>query len=220
MKNISILKKIQFSLKEFNQYKQLNFPPAKFTSDFHFVYSEKFKYERSSYRKATVFFLLREVEETLYVVFTRRSKNLSSHPGQISFPGGRIDKDDPTIVDAGFREVEEEIGLKKENIETLGLLPPHETVSQFIIYPFVGFIKKPTSFFINKNEVEELFFVPLFFLLNNENMQYHEFSQNKQRGGYFAVPYGPYYIWGATARIIKSFVEKYQSYKYEVSTTE
>ena len=147
----------------------------------------------------------------MYVVFTRRSKNLSSHPGQISFPGGRIDKDDPTIVDAGFREVEEEIGIKKDNIETLGLLPPHETVSQFIIYPFVGFIKKPTSFFINKNEVEELFFVPLVFLLNNENMQYHEFSQNKQRGGYFAVPYGPYYIWGATARIIKSFVEKYQS---------
>jgi len=200
LKNISILKKIQFSLKEFNQYKQLNFPPAKFTSDFHFVYSGKFKYERRSYRK-----------ETLYVVFTRRSKNLSSHPGQISFPGGRIDKDDPTIVDAGFREVEEEIGIKKENIETLGLLPPHETVSQFIIYPFVGFIKKPISFFINKNEVEELFLVPLVFLLNDENMRYHEFSQNKQRGGYFAVPYGPYYIWGATARIIKSFVEKYQS---------
>ena len=64
MKNISILKKIQFSLKEFNQDKQLNFPPVKFTSDFHFVYSEKFKYERSSYRKATVFFLLREIEET------------------------------------------------------------------------------------------------------------------------------------------------------------
>ena len=167
MKNILILKKIQFSLKEFNQHKQLNFPPAKFTSDFHFVYSEKFKYERMSYRKATVFFLLREVEETLYVVFTRRSKNLSSHPGQISFPGGRIDKDDPTIVDAGFREVEEEIGIKKENIETLGLLPPHETVSQFIIYPFVGFIKKPTSFFINKNEVEELFFVPLVFNISS-----------------------------------------------------
>ena len=190
MKNILILKKIQFSLKEFNQDKQLNFPPAKFTSDFHFVYSEKFKYERRSYRKATVFFLLREIEETLYVVFTRRSKNLSSHPGQISFPGGRIDKDDPTIVDAGFREVEEEIGIKKDNIETLGLLPPHETVSQFIIYPFVGFIKKPTSFFVNKNEVEELFFVPLVFLLNNENMQYHEFSQNKKRGhsGAFIAP--------------------------------
>ena len=55
------------------------------------------------------------------------------------------------------------------------------------------------------------FLFHFFFLLNNENMQYHEFSQNKQRGGYFAVPYGPYYIWGATARIIKSFVEKYQS---------
>ena len=176
MKNISILKKIQFSLKEFNQYKQLNFPPAKFTSDFHFVYSEKFKYERRSYRKATVFFLLREVEETLYVVFTRRSKNLSSHPGQISFPGGRIDKDDPTIVDAGFREVEEEIGIKKENIETLGLLPPHETVSQFIIYPFVGFIKKPTSFFINKNEVEELFFVPLVFPVSYTHLRAHETS--------------------------------------------
>ena len=211
MKNIPILKKIQFCLKEFNQDKKLNFPPAKFTSDFHFVYSEKFKYERRSYRKATVFFLLREVEETLYVVFTRRSKNLSSHPGQISFPGGRVDKKDNSLIHAAFREVEEEIGIKKDSIETLGLLPPHETISQFIIYPFVGFIRTPIKFFINKNEVEELFLVPFDFFLDTKNMQYHKFIFSNEDRGYFAAPYGPYYIWGATARIIKSFVEKYQS---------
>ena len=211
MKNISILKKIQFSLKEFNKYKQLNFPPEKFTSDFHFVYSEKFKYERRSYRKATVFFLLREVEETLYVVFTRRSKNLSSHPGQISFPGGRVDKKDNSLIHAAFREVEEEIGIKKDSIETLGLLPPHETISQFIIYPFVGFIRTPIKFFINKNEVEELFLVPFDFFLDTKNMQYHKFIFSNEDRGYFAAPYGPYYIWGATARIIKCLVEKYQN---------
>ena len=107
--------------------------------------------------------------------------------------------------------MEEEIGIKKDSIKTLGLLPPHETISQFIIYPFVGFIKKPIKFFINKNEVEELFLVPFDFFLDTKSMQYHKFISSYEDRGYFAVPYGPYYIWGATARIIKSFVEKYQN---------
>tara|TARA_Y100000766_G_scaffold4306_1_gene3271 strand:+ start:318 stop:641 length:324 start_codon:yes stop_codon:yes gene_type:complete len=107
--------------------------------------------------------------------------------------------------------VEEEIGVKKDSIKTLGLLPPHETISQFIIYPFVGFIKKPIKFFINKNEVEELFLVPFDFFLDTKSMQYHKFISSYEDRGYFAAPYGPYYIWGATARIIKSFVENYQN---------
>ncbi len=210
MENISILKKIKRCLRKSNDVKNLNFPEIKFTTDFHFLQIDQLRYEQQFYKKASVFFLLKELGQTFYVVFTKRSKNLSSHPGQISFPGGRVDKKDDTLLHAAFREVEEEIGVKKDSIETLGYLPPHETISQFIIYPFVGFIKKPIKFFINKNEVEELFLVPLDFFLDSKNMQYHKFILSEKNRGYFAAPYGPHYIWGATARIIKSFVEKYQ----------
>ena len=211
MKNISILKKIKRCLRKKNHYKNCNFPKIKFTTDFHSLFIDQLRYEQQYYKKASVFFLLKEYEQTLYVVFTKRSKNLSSHPGQISFPGGRVDKKDNSVLHAAIREVEEEIGVKQDSIETLGLLPPHETISQFIIYPFVGFIKKPIKFFINKNEVEELFLVPFDFFLDTKNMQYHKFILSEKDRGYFAAPYGPYYIWGATARIIKSFVEKYQN---------
>ena len=158
MENISILKKIKRCLRKSSHDKKFNFSQIKFTSDFHFLYIDQLRYEQKYYKRAAVFFLLKELEKNLYVVFTKRSKNLSSHPGQISFPGGRVDKKDKSILHAAFREVEEEIGVKKESIETLGLLPPHETISKFIIYPFVGFIKKPIEFIVNKNEVEELFF--------------------------------------------------------------
>ena len=211
MGNISILKKIKRCLRKTNHDKNFKFPQIKFTTDFNFLYIDQLRYEHQYYKKASVFFLLKEYEQTLYVVFTKRSKNLSSHPGQISFPGGRVDKKDNSVLDAAFREVEEEIGVKRDSIETLGLLPPHETISQFIIYPFVGFIKKPIKFFINKNEVEELFLVPFDFFLDTKNIQYHKFILSEEDRGYFAAPYGPYYIWGATARIIKSFVEKYQN---------
>ena len=77
----------------------------------------------------------------------------------------------------------EEIGVK-DSINTLGLLPPHETISQFIIYPFVGFINKPIKFLINKNEVEELFLVHLTFL-DTKNMQYHKFILSEEDRGYF-----------------------------------
>ena len=86
--------------------------------------------------------LLKELENNLYVVLTKRSKNLSSHPGQISFPGGKVDKNDNSLLHAGLREVEEEIGIKQESIENFGFLTPHETISRFIIYPFVGFIRE------------------------------------------------------------------------------
>ena len=211
MNTISILDKIKECLRKSKQENNLFFPPFEFTSDFNYFYKNQFKFKQKYYLKASVFVLIKEFENNLYVVLTKRSKNLSSHPGQISFPGGRVDKNDNSILHAGLREVEEEIGVKQESIETFGVLPPHETISRYIIYPFVGFIKKPIKFFINKNEVEELFLVPIDFFLDTKNMQYHKFILSEEDRGYFAAPYGPYYIWGATARIIKSFVEKYQN---------
>ena len=104
MKNISILKKIKRCLRKTNHDKKFNFNKIKFTTDLHCSYIDQLRYEHQHYKKASVFFLLKELEQNLYVVFTKRSKNLSSHPGQISFPGGRVDKKDNSLLHAASIE--------------------------------------------------------------------------------------------------------------------
>jgi|TARA_Y100000991_G_C21914028_1_gene323598 8-oxo-dGTP pyrophosphatase MutT (NUDIX family) len=158
---------------------------------------------------AIVFMLLRQKERDVSVIFTKRADNLSTHPGQISFPGGSLEPNDKSMLKAGLREVEEEIGLKESQIETIGMLRPHETVSKYLIHPFIGIMENTAEFKINTNEVAEIFEVPLVFLLNRKNMKEHRISSGKQYRGYFAIPYGSYYIWGATASIIRSFTERY-----------
>lgn len=153
--------------------------------------------------------LLRQKEKDVSVIFTKRADNLSTHPGQISFPGGSLEPKDESMLNAGLREVEEEIGLEESQIETVGMLRPHETVSKYLIHPFIGIVESTAEFKINTSEVAEIFEVPLAFLLNRNNMQEHRISNGKEYRGYFAIPYGPHYIWGATASIIKSFTERY-----------
>ena len=158
---------------------------------------------------AAVFMLLRQKEKDVSVIFTKRADNLSTHPGQISFPGGSLEPNDESLLNAGLREVEEEIGLEESQIETVGMLRPHETVSKYLIHPFIGIMESTAEFKINTSEVAEIFEVPLAFLLNRKNMKEHRISKGKEYRGYFAIPYGPHYIWGATASIIKSFTERY-----------
>ena len=158
---------------------------------------------------AAVFMLLRQKEKDVSVIFTKRADNLSTHPGQISFPGGSLEPNDESLLNAGLREVEEEIGLEESQIETVGMLRPHETVSKYLIHPFIGIVESTAEFKINTSEVAEIFEVPLAFLLNRKNMKEHRISKGKEYRGYFAIPYGPHYIWGATASIIKSFTERY-----------
>ena len=158
---------------------------------------------------AAVFMLLRQKEKDVSVIFTKRAEDLSTHPGQISFPGGSLEPKDESMLNAGLREVEEEIGLEESQIETVGMLRPHETVSKYLIHPFIGIVESTAEFKINSSEVAEIFEVPLAFLLNRKNMKEHRISKGKEYRGYFAIPYGPHYIWGATASIIKSFTERY-----------
>ena len=153
--------------------------------------------------------LLRQKERDVSVIFTKRADNLSTHPGQISFPGGSLEPNDESLLNAGLREVEEEIGLEESQIETVGMLRPHETVSKYLIHPFIGIVVSTAEFKINNSEVAEIFEVPLAFLLNRKYMKEHRISKGKEFRGYFAIPYGPHYIWGATASIIKSFTERY-----------
>ena len=141
------------------------------------------------------------------VVFTKRAKTLKDHPGQISFPGGKVEVSDFSEVETVTRECLEEINLKSADIDILGRLPAHETVTGYLISPFVAIIQNFDNLKPELSEVDEIFKVPLNFLLNKQNMRVQNRKFNGHEVSYYIIPYGPYYIWGATARIIKTFSE-------------
>ena len=143
------------------------------------------------------------------VILTRRSMSMKKHSGQISFPGGKFEDDDKSLDTTALREAFEEIGLKSENVCLWGSLPAHETVTGFRVFPFIGIVKGYKTQINSTAEVSEVFKVPLEFLLDGRNYSEHFFIWNGEKRSYLAVPYGPYYIWGATARILYNFSEKF-----------
>lgn len=142
------------------------------------------------------------------VILTKRSSGLKHHPGQIAFPGGKVDDTDSDVIAAALREAQEEIGLAPENVDVLGTLPSHETVTGFDVVPVLGQVKDDFTSIPEPGEVDEVFYVPLSHLMNP--LHYHVQSRlwRGQRRYYFTVPYGPYYIWGATARILRGLADQ------------
>lgn len=159
-------------------------------------------------RAASVLAPLVERGGRLNLVLTRRAARLAHHPGQVAFPGG---KQDPTDADAracALREAEEEIGLPPDAVEVLGALAPHETVTHFVVTPFVGLVTRPFAPRLDRAEVDEVFEAPLDFMLDPANFQIHRRRWGGQWRRYYAIPYGPHYVWGATARIIKALGDR------------
>jgi len=145
------------------------------------------------------------------VILTKRSARLQHHPGQVAFPGGRIDDTDADAAAAALRESDEEIGLRPANVEILGQLAPHETVTSYTVTPFVGRIRAPFIPVPEAGEVAEVFSVPLAFLLDPAS---YRIERRQWRGvwrAYYVAPYGPYYIWGATARMLKGLADRVAS---------
>lgn len=138
------------------------------------------------------------------VVLTKRAKTLKEHSGQIAFPGGKVEKEDACEMETAIRESFEEINLGSLDINILGMLPKHLTITGYSISPFVAIIKNVKKMRPTPSEVSEIFQIPLEFLINKNNMQMQDLNFNGPKRYYFAIPYGPYYIWGATARIIKT----------------
>lgn len=159
-------------------------------------------------RPASVLAALIERGSGVNVILTRRAARLKHHPGQIAFPGGKQDDADVSPLAAALREAEEEIGLNPDQVEVLGHFDCHETVTDFTVTPFVGVVRGPFEPRLEQAEVEEVFEAPLAFLLDPENLQVHS---RRWEGGwrrYYAIPYGPYYVWGATARMLKTLSDR------------
>ena len=140
--------------------------------------------------------------EGLQVLLTQRSADLPDHPGQISFPGGRIEPEDPSIPAAALREAHEEVGLPADRVAILGELATYETVTGFRVTPVVGWIEPPFDLQPDPIEVADVFEVPLSHLLEPANQQRHFRMLGEIRRDYWAIPYGERYIWGATAAML------------------
>ncbi|WP_259989804.1 CoA pyrophosphatase [Sulfitobacter sp. S190] len=161
-------------------------------------------------RPAGVLIGLIEHDGDLSVLLTKRSAALKHHPGQIAFPGGKQDPDDADVTATALREAHEEIGLPPAMVEVLGVLPAHETVTGFTVTPTIGYIDAPFKVLPEPGEVAEVFTVPLSHLLDPANYNVQSRRWRGQRRHYFTVPYGPYYIWGATARMLRAWTETLQ----------
>lgn len=141
--------------------------------------------------------------EGLQVLLTQRAAGLPDHPGQICFPGGRVEPQDGSDAAAALRETYEEIGLAPERVRVLGELATYETVSGFRVAPVVGWVDTPFVLAPDPVEVAGVFEVPLAFLLDEANHQRHARVIGELRREYWAMPYGERYIWGATAAMIR-----------------
>ena len=159
-------------------------------------------------KDAGVLVPLIERSSGVHVVLTKRAAHLSSHPGQIAFPGGKRDAGDADISATALREAHEETGLDPSLVEILGQLPAHETVTGFNVIPTIGWISTPWEVKADPGEVAEVFEVPLSHVVTAQNFQVQSRIWRGQRRSYYCVPYGPYYIWGATARILRGLADQ------------
>lgn len=142
------------------------------------------------------------------VWLTKRSAALRHHPGQVAFPGGRIDPGDASPEAAALREAHEEIGLPPEAVEVLGALPPHETVTGFRVAPVVGRVLRPFGARAEAGEVSEVFTVPLAHLADPDRYAVRSRIWRGAERRYYVVPWGPHYVWGATARIARALADR------------
>ena len=142
----------------------------------------------------------------LTLLFTQRTAHLTDHAGQVSFPGGRREVHDASRIDTALRETEEECGLDRRHVEVLGTLPDYLTGTGYHVTPVVALVHPPFSLHPDPGEVAEIFEVPLRFLMDGRNHQRRsaEFPNGRGRRSFYAMPYERFFIWGATAGMLRN----------------
>jgi 8-oxo-dGTP pyrophosphatase MutT (NUDIX family) len=158
------------------------------------------------FRSAAVLVPVIDRDETLTVLFTRRTAHLHDHAGQISFPGGRTEPGEDAVQTA-LRETEEEIGLARDRVHVLGELNQYTTVTGYRVTPVVGVVQPPFDLAPDDFEVAEVFEVPLAFLLDPANHRRESRVFNGVERRFYAMPYGDKYIWGATAAMLMNLYD-------------
>ena len=151
---------------------------------------------------AAVLVPLVERDDGLTVLLTQRPGHLKSHPGQVSFPGGKTEPHDATAEDTALRETEEEIGLSREKVDLIGRLGQRTTGSGFKVTPVVGLIQPPFETVPDPGEVEAVFEVPLSFVLDPSNQKIETRFIRGIDHQFYVLPFENFYIWGLTARLL------------------
>lgn len=146
--------------------------------------------------------------DTGHLILTKRSARLKHHPGQIAFAGGKQDPTDASPTAAALREAHEEIGLDPTQVQVIGALPSHETVTGYAITPVLAVVHGDFNPIPEAGEVSEVFEVPFNHVTNPATFCVQGRHWNGRERYYYTVPYGPYYIWGATARILRALAER------------
>lgn len=148
------------------------------------------------------------VRDRLSVLLTERTAHLSSHSGQVAFPGGKVDAEDADATDTALREAQEEVGLSRNFVQVLGALPTYTTGSAFIVTPVVALVHEGFHITPNPHEVRDVFEVPLEFLMDPANHRHHAAQWAGQRREWLSMPYmddgKERFIWGATAGMIRN----------------
>ncbi len=148
-----------------------------------------------------------ERPDGLTVILTLRASHLTSHPGQISFPGGRQEPDDADEISAALRETEEEIGLAAAKIRVIGRLDPYITRTGYRVTPVIGLIKPPLELTPDPFEVAEIFEVPLAFVVDPANHETGSRRDGELTRHYYVLPFENRHIWGATAGMLVNFAK-------------
>lgn len=157
-------------------------------------------------RQASVLIPLIHSTNGLEIVFTKRAEHLKHHPGQISFPGGKVEEHDANVVCTALREAHEEIGLKPTDVDIVGKLNEHHTITGFNITPIVAFIPNDYPFIVDENEVTEIFTVPFKHFIDENNHLNVKIKRQGIKHNIYFMPYLKYNIWGVTAAILKDLV--------------
>jgi 8-oxo-dGTP pyrophosphatase MutT (NUDIX family) len=163
--------------------------------------------EQPSLARAAVLVPLFKKGEGCHIVFTKRTQTVRYHKGEISFPGGVFDERDLELERTALREAFEEIGLKENDVQVIGVLDDIVTITQFIVTPFVGLFPYPYPFKLSPIEIAELIEVPISALLDEDGFSQREIIRGTGKEVVYAYQYEHHIIWGATARILKQFLD-------------